>query len=362
MDVVYVFYDCGKLTVPFYDYDPRLFQTMLNSKTGFWDARVPGFIIPANFPGYAEISRLFWGIPYVTVKPGEIPPVQTHNFFYTPVPPAGPYPADIPKAAIAGKSESAAVDAGSRAAPQAGREAEAARRGDQSCLIRSIPPVEYFLPVWQEKLITELRSRKSSPKTIASYLHYNRAFCRALGKNPEDVTKEDITTYLAYLDKKRDLSSSSMNLAISSLKFFYHNILKKNIAQEQHRPRYDKHLPVVLSASEIFLLLDREKNPKHRLLLMLTYSSGLRVSEVVALKKEHLDINRKSILIRSGKGRRDRYTMLSDRAAQFAKDYCAIHNIEGWLFPGSPVQRHLSIRSAQNIFDKALHNAGIQKA
>jgi site-specific recombinase XerD len=105
-----------------------------------------------------------------------------------------------------------------------------------------------------------------------------------------------------------------------------------------------------------------EKNPKHRLLLMLTYSSGLRVSEVVALKKEHIDVKRKTILIRDGKGRRDRYTLLSDRAAQFIGDYCAIHNIEGWLFPGIPVQHHLSVRSAQNIFDKALHNAEIQKA
>jgi site-specific recombinase XerD len=181
-------------------------------------------------------------------------------------------------------------------------------------------------------------------------------------KEPEGSTGEDITTYLAYLDKQRDLSSSSMNLAISALKFFYHEVFKKNIVREQHRPRQDKRLPLVLSGSEVNRLLDTEKNPKHRLLLMLTYSSGLRVSEVVALKKEHIDVNRKAILIRAGKGRRDRYTLLSDRAAQFIGDYCAIHKLEGWLFPGIPDRRHLSIRSAQNIFDKALRNAGILKA
>jgi site-specific recombinase XerD len=194
-------------------------------------------------------------------------------------------------------------------------------------------------------------------------LHYNRAFCRTLQKKPESVTREDITTYLAYLDKQRDLSSSSMNLAISALKFFYHEVLKKNIVQEQHRPRHDKRLPAVLSGSEIGRLLDMEKNPKHRLLLMLTYSSGLRVSEVVALKKEHIDTSRKTLLIRAGKGRRDRYTLLSDRVAKFVGDYCAIYNIiKGWLFPGIPAHSHLSIRSAQSIFDKALHIAGIQKA
>jgi site-specific recombinase XerD len=181
-------------------------------------------------------------------------------------------------------------------------------------------------------------------------------------KKVEDIISEDITAYLAHLDKTLELSSSSMNLAISALKFFYREVLKKNLAQEQYRPRHDKRLPVVLSCSEINQLLDTEKNPKHRLLLMIAYSSGLRVSEVVALKKEHIDFSRKTILIRSGKGRHDRYTMLSDRAAKFIQDYCAMYDIESWIFPGISSHYHLSIRSAQSVFDKALHNAGIQKA
>jgi site-specific recombinase XerD len=353
MDVVYVFYDGGKLTIPFYDYDPRLFQTMLNSKAGFWNARVSGFIIPANSPGCAEIPRLLRGIPYVTVKPGEIPPVQAHNFFDTDIPLAGPHSADVPKAA--------ALDAGSGAAPQAGREAEADRLGDRSCLIRSIPPVEYFPPIWQEKLITELRSRKYSPKTIASYLHYNRAFCRTQQKNPEDITREDITIYLAYLDKNRDLSSSSMNLAISALKFFYRQVLKKNIAQEQHRPRQDKRLPCVLSKQEIRRMLDREMNLKHRLLLALAYSSGLRVSEVVALKAKHIDLIRKSVFVSGGKGRKDRYTLLSDAAVVFLEEYAAQEDTDAWIFPGIPRKNHLSIRSAQKVFTHAIARAGIEK-
>jgi site-specific recombinase XerD len=152
-----------------------------------------------------------------------------------------------------------------------------------------------------------------------------------------------------------------MNLAISAFKFFYSQVLKKNIAQEQHRPRQDKRLPAVLAKSEVKLLLDREKNPKHRLLLMLAYSSGLRVSEVIALKREHIDLNRKTVLIHLGKGRKDRYTLLSDRAAAFIKDYCALYAIDSWLFPGQGASPHLTVRSAQSIFDKALVKAGIQK-
>jgi site-specific recombinase XerD len=375
MDVVYVFYDGGKITIPFYDYDPRLFRAVLDSKAGFWDVRIPGFILPVHSAGYAWINRLLRGIPYVTVNPGEDPPVQAHNFFETNIRhPSGsfadrgtgqPYTVASAKAANPEDGKESCIP---DAAGQSGRSEKAGygtgpgNTGDRSCLIRSIPKPEYFSPAWQEKLITELRSRKYSPKTAASYLHYNRTFCRTMLKKPEDITAEDITTYLAYLDKKRDLSASSMNLAISALKFFYHAVFKKNIVREQRRPRHDERLPQVLSGSEIGRLLDTEKNPKHRLLLMLTYSSGLRASEVVALKREHIDLTRKAILIRSGKGRRDRYTLLADRAAQFIGDYCAIHHIEGWLFPGISGKSHLSIRSAQNIFDKALRNAGIRKA
>jgi site-specific recombinase XerD len=104
-----------------------------------------------------------------------------------------------------------------------------------------------------------------------------------------------------------------------------------------------------------------EKNPKHRLLLMLVYSSGLRVSEVVALKKEHIDLSRKVIHVRLGKGRKDRCTLLSEKAAQFIGEYCAYFDIETWLFPGQREARPLTIRSAQHIFDKAVRCAGIAK-
>jgi site-specific recombinase XerD len=118
---------------------------------------------------------------------------------------------------------------------------------------------------------------------------------------------------------------------------------------------------VVLSETELTQLLNAEKNPKHRLLLMIAYSSGLRVSEVVALKKEHVDLNRRALFVSAGKGRKDRYTLLSNRVIQFLKEYYALYTIEGWLFPGQTARYHLSIRSAQSIFEKALRNAGIQK-
>ena len=163
------------------------------------------------------------------------------------------------------------------------------------------------------------------------------------------------------MGRDREYSASSINLAISAIKFFYKSVFKNDISKDQHRPRDDKRLPAVLSKTEIGDILRLEKNLKHRLLLMLAYSSGLRVSEVVSLKRENIDLARKVIYIRLGKGRKDRCTILSEKAAMVLSQYCVLYDIKTWLFPGQPATNHLSIRSAQYIFDKAVQHAEITK-
>ena len=94
---------------------------------------------------------------------------------------------------------------------------------------------------------------------------------------------------------------------------------------------------------------------------MLIYSSGLRVSEVVALKKEHIDLSRKVIYVRLGKGRKDRCTVLSEKAAHHISEYYTLYDVQTWLFPGQPSTSPLTIRSAQKIYSKAVRCADIQK-
>jgi integrase/recombinase XerD len=212
-----------------------------------------------------------------------------------------------------------------------------------------------------EKLEAELRSRKYSIQTRRAYIYYNRLICRTLQKPPEEIRQDDVTEFLALMEKEKKYSASALNLAISAIKFFFKFVLKKDDLAEKHRPRHDGRLPMILSKEEISKILSLEKNPKHRLLLMLVYSSGLRVSEVVALKKEHIDLSRKVILIRLGKGRKDRSTLLSEKAANYIVEYYKYFNIDKWIFPGQPAEKHLSIRSAQNIFDKAVRRAAIPK-
>jgi len=222
-------------------------------------------------------------------------------------------------------------------------------------------PPEKLSAYWLEKLENELRVRKYSKQTQSAYVYYNRLFCRVQRKAPEEIRQEDLPQFLAQMEKDREYSASAINLAISAVKFFYRHVLKNDSVSGQHRPQNDKRLPMVLSKEEVVKILTMEKNPKHKLLLMLIYSSGLRVSEVVALKKEHIDLSRQVIFIRQGKGRKDRSVMLSRKAAQYLSEYYEFFGIENWIFPGQNAKKHLVIRSAQHIFDKAVKRAGIVK-
>jgi site-specific recombinase XerD len=120
-------------------------------------------------------------------------------------------------------------------------------------------------------------------------------------------------------------------------------------------------LPVVLSSEEIKALFEGVRNIKHRLLLMVTYSAGLRVGEVVRLKPEDIDGHRKLMHIHCGKGQKDRYTLLSDVVLDGLREYWKAYKPRTWLFEGSTEGKPYSIRSAEKVFDLAKKKAGIKK-
>jgi site-specific recombinase XerD len=338
MSVLYFFCESGVIRVPFFNYDQLLFNRLI-ARGGLWDRLRQEFsfkrienpeLFILNFPGIVCVL--------VNEKPPEIlkitgfwehPWEQSNNEFSAVQKRA--------KAEIAAQSKLNSTMGGSSKLP------------------------EKLSGHWRGKLEEALRSRKYSLRTLRSYVYYNCLLCRTLQKPPEEIHPDDITKFLAILEKDNEYSASSINLAISALKFFYTHVLKNDSIKEQHRPQQNGRLPIILSKTEIGEILNKEGNPKHRLLLMLAYSSGLRVSEVVSLKKEHIDLSRKVIYVRLGKGRKDRCTLLSEKAAALIIEYCAFFDIQTWLFPGQPPTNHLSIRSAQYIFNKALRNAGIPK-
>jgi site-specific recombinase XerD len=210
-------------------------------------------------------------------------------------------------------------------------------------------------------LETEMRSRKFSEHTRTAYISHNKALCRWLQKTPDEVISYDIKRYLAYLEQIKQYAAATLNSTLNAFKFFYNDVLKRDTVQDQRRPRQDKRLPVVLSKAEIKKMFDAERNEKHRLLLMMVYASDLRVSEVVKLKREDLDFDRKTILIVGGKGRKDRSTIMSDTVYHELKEYYIQNKITDWLFTGADPSQHLTIRTAQHICKKALKKAKIEK-
>jgi site-specific recombinase XerD len=149
---------------------------------------------------------------------------------------------------------------------------------------------------------------------------------------------------------------------ISSLRLFCVAVLGLRMEDlSLERPRREKRLPVVLSYDELLRFLSAVTNPKHLAILSLAYSAGLRVSEVVRLRLDDLDRDRGVILVRGGKGRKDRCTLLSDTALALVDAYLEGVRPERWLFPGSHPGRHLSARSVQKVTAAARVRAGITK-
>jgi site-specific recombinase XerD len=220
----------------------------------------------------------------------------------------------------------------------------------------------YIDPVIQfEDLRRELLSRKYSYKTIKGYLYYNRDFLNFTGKLPSDIKDSDIKDYLLYLAEEKQSATSTLNQAINDLKFYYGMKLRKKFVYEVKRPKKDKKLPVVLSKQEIAKILDSVDNIKHKAILMLVYSAGLRVGEVVKLRPEDIDRKRMLIHIKGSKGRKDRYTILSETALKFLRHYWKKYKPGKWLFEGARDGRYISTRTVQAIFEHAREKAGIRK-
>ncbi|MEE9151225.1 MAG: tyrosine-type recombinase/integrase, partial [Thermoplasmata archaeon] len=212
-----------------------------------------------------------------------------------------------------------------------------------------------------EDLRKELVARKYSRKTVKSYIHYNEEFLKFTKMMVNEVTNQDIKNYLVFLAEQKGVSTSSLNVAISALKFYYGEVRKQGFIYEIKRPTKDKKLPTVLNEDEIARLISVVDNLKHRSIIILAYSSGLRVSEVVKLKTEDLDFGRSMIHIKGAKGRKDRYTLFSDVAQKTLRVYIKATNPNEWLFPGQKKGSHISTRTAQQIFLDAIKTLGIRK-
>jgi integrase/recombinase XerD len=208
-----------------------------------------------------------------------------------------------------------------------------------------------------QKLETELRLRAFSPQTVKAYVYWNNQFLNFTKKQPEDVIEDDIKNYIADLLSK-NVTPKSIVLVRASLRFFYDEVLGKGIVNLKS-PKIAKNLPVVLTKDEIRKLIDYEKNMKHRLMIMLMYSSGLRLSELLNLKVGDLEFNDKVGWVRSGKGSKDRLFLLSEKVIEELKNYVKDKKELDYIFTGR--KERMTPRNVQKIIKKAMKNAGLEK-
>lgn len=221
-------------------------------------------------------------------------------------------------------------------------------------------PVLSTLQETLEAVENEFRLRRYAFKTRNGYRPHIRRFLEHLGKPAQEATSQEIYAYfLKLLDQER-MSYSYHNQTISAIRFLYTYVLEKPyLLAKVPRPRPEKKLPVVLSREGVKRLLSVVNNLKHQALLLVVYSAGLRVSEGVKLLLEDLDEERGLIRVRKPKGRRDRYTLLSQVALQAIKAYVEAYRPQRWLFPGQRSEYHLSARAAQKVITRARQKAGI---
>lgn len=210
------------------------------------------------------------------------------------------------------------------------------------------------------KMIEEMKLRNFSPRTQQSYLSAMVGLVKYHRRSPDQLSQDEIRSYLLHLEK-RGLSPSSRNVAISGLKFFYHQMLGWNDKQLFIPPRKRSwQLPEVLEQKEVERLLLATGKLRDRCLLMTAYATGLRVSELVRLKVGAIDSERMMVRVEQGKGRKDRYTILSARLLTELRSYGKQHRAPTYLFPNGK-RGSISINYAQRIYNLAKQKAGIHK-
>jgi site-specific recombinase XerD len=216
----------------------------------------------------------------------------------------------------------------------------------------------------RQKLIDELDLRGFSPNTKESYIRFVAGLATFYKRSPDLITDPEIKAYLLHLLREKKMATRSMLVAVSALRFFYRHVLSRPTdAIEQALPRMKEPVsrPQVYSVQELEQLFScPDLNRKHRALLMTAYAAGLRVSELCRLKIEDIRSDRMQIRIVSGKGSKDRYTLLSPRLLEELRVYWQQHRPQHWLFPSpEDPQQTMTRGSVLAAFHVSIERAGL---
>lgn len=214
----------------------------------------------------------------------------------------------------------------------------------------------------RQKMIKAMELRDFSPHTQRAYLSAITALSKHYMKSPDQINKQMIEDYLLYLKKEKNSAPNTRGVVKCALKFLYNHILDDQELTAgfsfNNKPRK---LPVVLTSEEVWQIIKATTNLKHRLILMTTYSAGLRASEVIGLKPGDIDSKRMLIAV-NGKGGKQRYTLLSERLLKELRHYYRKCRPKTYLFPSSYKDKTvLSYETVHRIYENARKKAGVKK-
>ena len=219
----------------------------------------------------------------------------------------------------------------------------------------------------RQRLIEDMTIRRLGPKTQHDYIRHVKSFADFLGRSAHKATAKDVHRYQLRL-ASIGATVPTVNVSASALRFFFKVTLRRSdLADEVVSAREPRRLPVVLSPEEVGRLLTSATNIKHKAILSLAYATGLRASEVVSLKLTDIDRERMVIRVEQGKGRKDRYVMLSPNLLGLLREWWRAARKKGWMHPGQPWLfpsyrgQHTSRRQLHRIVRLAAGRAGITK-
>lgn len=212
------------------------------------------------------------------------------------------------------------------------------------------------------KMQRDMVIQNYSSKTVESYLRHVKGFIDFFSKSVESLDEDDIRDYLYHVKTSKQCSHSYVAQAFSAVKYLFKGTYEMPVSLSVLKgAKREQKLPIVLSQDELKTLFFCVENIKHRLIFMTTYSAGLRLNEATHLRVSDIDSKRMTIRVQQGKGKKDRYTLLSPALLPPLRSYWKQDRPYPWLFPGRDKDKPLSNASVQTAFRRAKEKAGIRK-
>ena len=213
----------------------------------------------------------------------------------------------------------------------------------------------------RKRMLEDMQIRNYSPHTIDGYLRYVAQFAKHFGISPDRLGAEHIRTYQLHL-LHQQASKSICIQTVCALRFLYETTLGRPwMVDCIPYPKKPKTLPVILSRDEVKALLLAPSHLKHRAILATLYATGVRVSELCQLQGTDIDSQRMVIRVRQGKGKRDRFVMLSPNLLPLLRRYWKLYQLKSWLFPGPRVTAPITPAGVAHICTQAGHAAKLTK-